>query len=187
MLAHYANNWWAFLLRGIIAIIFGLMLLFSPLMSGIAIVFVLGVFALVDGAVAVVGAIMNRKQFANWWAILLQGIVGILFGLIAIANPGGTALALLWVIAVWAVVIGVLGIYAGITLRKEIENELWLILTGVLLILFGVLTFLNPISGGGIILSIWAFLALFSGIFSIMLAFRLRGMQGAMTTKTSAA
>ncbi len=177
MLQQYAENWWAFLLRGIVGIIFGLMLLLEPLRAGLAIIFVLGVFALLDGAVAVVGSVINRKEFPNWWVILLQGVVGIFFGLIAIFNPVIAGLAILWVIAAWAIVIGILGVVAGIALRKEIEGEVWLILFSIFLILFGVLTFLNPIQGGGIILSVWAFLALLSGIMSILLAFKLRGMK----------
>lgn len=187
MLRQYVENWWAFLLRGIVGIVFGLMLLFWPLMSGLAIIFVLGVFALMDGAFAVVGAIVNRKQFANWWVILLQGILGILFGLIAIFNPVIAGLAILWVIAAWAIVIGVLGIYAGITLRKEIQGEFWLILLSALLVLFGVFTFMEPVQGGGVILTIWAFFALLSGIFSVILAFKLRGMKNQLTGGVTAA
>lgn len=177
MLAHYVENWWAFLLRGIVGIIFGVMLLLYPLMSGLAIIFILGVFALVDGVLAIAGAVFNRKHFPEWWAILLQGIFGVLFGLVAIVNPVIAGLAILWVIAAWGIVIGVLGIYAGITLRKEIQGEFWLILAGVFLILFGILIFLNPVQAGAIIVTIWAILALMSGVSSIMLALKLRGMK----------
>jgi uncharacterized membrane protein HdeD (DUF308 family) len=86
-------------------------------------------------------------------------------------------LAILWVVAAWAIVIGVLGIWAGITLRKEIQGEFWLILLSALLILFGILTFVNPIQGGGILLYVWAFFALFSGVSSVMLAFKLRALK----------
>ena len=181
MLAHYTENWWAFLLRGLVAIAFGIILLISPIMSGISIVVVLGAFAFVDGIFAIVGAVVNRKEYANWWVILLQGIIGVLFGLVAFFNPFGTGLAILWVIAAWAIVIGILGIYAGITLRQEIKGEFWLILFSVLLIVFGVLTFLNPGPTAVFLLYVWGFSAIFSGISSVMLSFKLRSMKGQTT------
>jgi uncharacterized membrane protein HdeD (DUF308 family) len=186
MLQQYVENWWAFLLRGIVGIIFGLLLIFWPLMSGLALVFVLGIFAMVDGIIAVVGSIMNRKQFDRWWVILLQGIIGILFGLIAVFNPVIAGLAIIWVIAAWAIVIGILGVWAGISLRKEIQGEFWLILVSALFIIFGIVAFMNPEAAGGFLLVVWGIIALVGGIISVILAFKLRGLRGQFSEGTPA-
>lgn len=182
MLAHYTENWWAFLLRGIVAILFGIVLVvYPPALTAATLVIVLGAFAFVDGVFAIVGSVMNRKAYANWWIILLQGIIGVLFGVVAFFNPFGTALAILWVIAAWAIVIGILGIWAGITLRNEIQGEFWLILFSVLLILFGILTLFEPGIVGTFLLYIWGFSAIFGGISGVMLSLKLRGMKGQTT------
>jgi uncharacterized membrane protein HdeD (DUF308 family) len=113
---------------------------------------------------------------------LLEGVVSVLAGLGAILFPGLTALTLLYLIAAWAIITGVFEIMAAIRLRKEIEGEFWMGLSGLLSIVFGVFLFLSPGVGALSVLTIIAVYAIVFGIFLIMLAFRVRGMSGSTST-----
>src|SRR5262245_52837216 len=126
-----ADNWWLLLLRGVASIIFGVLAFIWPGLTLVALIFLWGAYAIVDGAIAVWAAISGRSaQLAPRWWLAIVGIVGLLAGLVAFASPGLTALVLLMFIAAWAIVIGVMEIWGAIQLRKEIEGEWWLILSG---------------------------------------------------------
>jgi len=170
-----AKNWWALALRGIAAIVFGILALVLPGVTLAVLVLLFGAYALVEGVFNVVAAIRGRGDGSSWWALVLEGSVSIAAGIVAILVPGLTALALLYMIAAWAVVTGVLEIVAAVRLRRQITGELWLALNGVLSIVFGVLTFLVP--GAGALSLAWligAYAVLF-GLLLLGLAFRLRG------------
>jgi uncharacterized membrane protein HdeD (DUF308 family) len=169
------KNWWALALRGIAAIVFGILTLVLPGVTLAALILLFGVYALVEGVFNVVAAIRGRGDGPPWWALVLEGLVSIAAGIVAILVPGLTALALLYMIAAWAVVTGVLEIVAAVRLRRQITGELWLALNGVLSIVFGALTFLVP--GAGALSLAWligAYAVLF-GVLLLGLAFRLRG------------
>src|SRR5258707_14733055 len=122
-----ANNWWAFVLRGILAIAFGLIAFFMPGIALLTLVFMFGFYAIADGVFNLVAAFRRTgPEQQPWWALLLEGIVSIIAGAIAIFIPGLTAVVLLYIIAAWAVVTGVFEIAAAIRLRKQITNE-WLL------------------------------------------------------------
>ena len=163
-----AKNWWALALRGIAAIVFGILALVLPGVTLAVLVLLFGAYALVEGVFNVVAAIRGRGDGSPWWALVLEGSVSIAAGIVAILVPGLTALALLYMIAAWAVVTGVLEIVAAVRLRRQITGELWLALNGVL-------TFLVP--GAGALSLAWligAYAVLF-GLLLLGLAFRLRG------------
>ncbi len=123
-----ARNWWAFVLRGILAILFGLMAVFLPGMALMTLVLLFGIFAITQGVFELISAFRTTPTPSEqpWWALLLEGIVGIAAGLVALLWPGLTALALLYVIAAWAVISGILEIVAAIRLRKQITgNGCW--------------------------------------------------------------
>jgi len=168
------RNWWVVLLRGVAAVLFGLISFFLPEASFAALVLVFGAYALADGVLTILSAIRHRGEIDRWWVVFLQGLVGVAVGVATLIWPGITALALLYVIAIWALVTGVLEISAAIRLRKVITGEWLLILLGVASIAFGVLLALFPIAGA-LALTIWigAF-ALASGALLIALALRLR-------------
>lgn len=169
-----ARNWWVVLLRGIAAIVFGIITFVAPAISFAALVFIFGAYALVDGVLAVVSAIRWRGATDRWWVLLLEGLAGIAAGVVTFIWPGISALALLYVIAAWALVTGVLEIAAAIRLRKIITGEWLLALIGILSIVIGVMLALFP-SAGALALVIWigAYVAA-SGVLLIALAFRLR-------------
>jgi uncharacterized membrane protein HdeD (DUF308 family) len=167
-------SWSALALRGVLAILFGLLVFAWPGISLWVLVVFFGANALIDGVLALVAAVRGSASGARWWGMLLQGILGIATGIITFVWPGLTALVLLYFIAAWAIVIGVFEIVAAIRLRKEIEGEWLLALRGVLAIAFGVILFANP--GAGALALVWL-IRVFSialGMIELILAFRLR-------------
>src|SRR5262245_47575343 len=125
-----SRYWWMTLLQGLIAILFGLALFTQPLISLVTLTLLFGAFAFVDGIGNVVRAFGGRLANDRWWVTLLAGLCGIVVGVLTFFNPGTTALALLFFIAIWAIVIGALEVVTAFRLRKEIEGEFWLILGG---------------------------------------------------------
>lgn len=176
MLAMLARNWWVLALRGVFAIIFGILALVWPLTALITLVLLFGAYALVDGVFAVIAGIASIGRDQRWWAMLLEGLAGIIIGLLTFFWPGNTALILLYFIAAWALITGVLEIVAAIQLRRLITNEWMLILGGVLSIIFGVLLFAFPGSGALSLVWLIGIYAIIFGISMIALAFRLRSM-----------
>lgn len=176
MLTMMSRNWWLVALRGLIAFLFGLALLIWPGPGLIVLVALFGAYALVDGIFAVVSSLTHRTTNPNWWVVLLEGIAGIVIGVLTFFWPGMTAFALLYLIAAWAVITGVLEIIAAVHLRKEIDNEWLLGISGVLSIIFGLFAFFYPGAGAlSIVLIIGAYAVVF-GILLMILGFRLRGM-----------
>jgi uncharacterized membrane protein HdeD (DUF308 family) len=174
MLHTLARNWWALALRGLAAVLFGLLTFFVPAITLVTLVLLFGVYALIDGFFNVIAFF---RVPAHHWALLIEGIVGIIAGVLTFAWPTITAIVLLYVIAFWAIFTGAFEIIAGIRLRKVITNE-WLLLgLGALSLLFGILILFAPGVGAlAIVLWIGAYACVF-GIALLALAFRLRGHQ----------
>ncbi len=172
LLAAVARDWWAVLLRGLAAIAFGAVCFVWPAISLLALVLVWGAYALVDGVGAIVWGARSR-----WWSMALVGAVSVAAGLVAFFWPGITALALLYLIAAWAIVRGVAEIVAAIALRKQITNEWMLAVGGILSIVFGALVAAFP--GAGALSVVWV-IGLFSiafGVVAVALSLRLRSLQ----------
>ena len=169
-----ARNWWLLLLRGIAGIIFGVLTFFWPEFSLVALVLLFGAFAFADGVFTFINGIRERRANDRWWLLILQGLMGIGAGVVTAIWPAISALALLYVIAAWALVTGALEIAAAIRLRKVIEGEWLLALSGIASVLLGILLFVFPGPGAlAVVLWIGAY-ALVSGVLLIVLAFRLR-------------
>jgi uncharacterized membrane protein HdeD (DUF308 family) len=177
MMPVLARNWWALVIRGVVAVLFGLAAFFWPLLTLAALVLLFGAYALVDGIFAIVAAVTVADPQARWWVLLIEGIVGILAAAVTFAWPGITALALLYVIAAWAVVTGVLQIVAAVRLRQEIDNEWLLGLSGIVSVLFGLYVAIFP--GPGALAVVWVIgtYALITGVLFIALGLQLRGRQ----------
>ncbi len=171
-----SQSWWLYLLRGIAAIIFGVLAFIAPGATILALVLVFGIYALVDGVLAVIAAFRMREVVNQWWVVLLEGLVGIIAGVIALVYPQITAIALLLVIAFWAIFTGIMEIIAAIRLRREIKNEWTLILSGVLSVILGVVLVAYPLVGAvGVVWAIGAYAILF-GVLMVVLAFKVRGI-----------
>jgi uncharacterized membrane protein HdeD (DUF308 family) len=168
-----AKNWWLLLLRGIAAIVFGVLAFAWPGITIVSLVIVYGAYALVDGLFAIYAAIAGGNTAPRWW-LAIVGVAGVLAGIISFVNPVLVGLWLLMLIAAWAIVSGIFEIIGAIRLRKEIDNEWWLILHGVISVLFGLLLFASPASGAvGLIWVIGAY-AIVAGVILCALAFRLK-------------
>jgi len=176
MLAALARNWWATLIRGIAAVIFGLLAFFWPGATGFALVILFGAYALVDGIFALIGAIRAAESHERWIALAVEGIIGLIIAAITFFTPGITAIALYWLIATWAVLTGILEIVAAVRLRQLVRNELLLILGGVLSIAFGVLLVIYPMIGILTVIYLIGFYAIVFGVMLIGLSFRLRSI-----------
>ena len=167
------RHWWVLAVRGGFAVLFGLAALFWPGITVLALVILFGLYALVDGVFALVGAI--RGGFGrSRGAAAVTGAAGILLGLAALFWPGITAFVLLMLIAAWAVVVGVFEIVSAIALRREIEGEWFYIAAGVLSVVFGVLLFAWPASGAVALVWLIGAFAIVVGAMMIGAAFRLR-------------
>ncbi|HSO46594.1 MAG TPA: HdeD family acid-resistance protein [Rhizobiaceae bacterium] len=169
-----ARNWWLLLLRGLLSIVFGVLAFIWPGITILTLVFFYGAYALVDGVFAVIAAIRGEGGASPRWWLAAEGFLGIAAGIFAFAMPGLTTFALLMLIAAWALVRGVFEIVGAIRLRKEIDNEWMLILSGLLSVLFGAMMLVLP--GAGALALVWviASWAVAIGIMLVILAFRLR-------------
>jgi uncharacterized membrane protein HdeD (DUF308 family) len=174
-----------FAIRGVVAVIFGVLALIWPGQALLALVLLFGAYALVDGIFAVIAGIAARRYFERWWAVLLEGIVGIIIGLLVFIWPNITALVLVYFIAAWALITGIFEIVAAIQLRRVITGEWMYILGGLLSITFGILLFVFP--GSGALSLVWmiGIYAIVFGISEIIFAFRLRGLRHELKSATA--
>lgn len=172
MRAFLSKYWWVFLVRGLVAILFGVLAFAMPGLTLASLVIVIGAYMLVDGALALAAAITGQTAVENRWLLGLQGVLGVAVGLLTFFQPGITAIGLLVFIVAWALAVGVLQIVVAIMLRKEIEGEFWLGLSGALSIVFAVLVMMNPDQGAVAI--IWAIGGYAVVVGALLVAFSLR-------------
>lgn len=168
-----AKNWWLLLLRGVAAIVFGILALAWPGLTLLTLIFLYAAFALTDGVIAIIAAITGSAPAGRWW-LAIVGLIGVAVGALTFMLPGMTALILLYTMAGWAVATGVFQIIGAIRLRKEIDNEWLLILSGVISVLFGLGVMVHP--GAGALALVWVIgtYAIIAGVTYIGLAFRLK-------------
>ena len=171
-----SRYWWVIALRGAVAILFGVLAFAWPGVTLSALVLLFGAYAVVDGVAAVVVGIKDYGERERWWATLLGGLVSLGAGIVTFMMPGLTALTLLTLIAIWAVMRGIFEIVAAIRLRKEIEGEWLMALAGALSIAFGLYMFAFP--GSGAVAVVWwiGAYAVAIGLMLVVLGFRARGM-----------
>lgn len=168
-----ASRWWALVLRGVVAILFGVLALTAPAAGLVALVVMWGVYALVDGVFTLVVAAHSARANRSWGWMLLSGLASIATGVATFAWPGITAMVLLLLIASWAIVTGITEIAAAIELRHQISGEWLLAASGVLSILFGALLFANPGSGALAVVWIIGVYAILLGVLFVVLGVKL--------------
>jgi len=169
-----ARNWWSLVIRGLVAISVSVIAVVWPGITLAALVLLFGAYALIDGVVSLAGAVKAARAHERWLVLVLEGIAGIVIAAITVLWPGVTAFALIWIIAVWALVTGVFEIAAAIRLRKHVAGEWLLALGGVLSILFGFLIMLFPLAGAVAIAYLVGSYAFVFGVVLMTLGFRLR-------------
>jgi uncharacterized membrane protein HdeD (DUF308 family) len=178
------HHWWTLAIRGLIAVLFGIIAILWPGRTLLVLVILFGVFVLLDGIMAAIVSIQERKSSRWWWVLLLEGLAGIIIGVLTFISPAVTALVLLYLIAVWALVTGFLEIAEAFSGRLSIVQEWTLALAGLISILLGILLAVQPVAG---LLSLVWLIGVYAIIFGILLivrAFQFRSapFKGASTT-----
>jgi uncharacterized membrane protein HdeD (DUF308 family) len=180
-----ARNWWSLVLRGVVAILVGIVTFAWPGITVGALVLLFGAYALLDGILSLTGAWKASRAHERWGALVLEGIAGLVAAAITVLWPGITTVALVYVIAAWALVTGVFEIAAAVRLRQYIAGEWLLILSGIASILFGFLAIVLPLAGAlAIALGIGIYAVVF-GTLLIVLGFKLRNWSRTVHAGTS--
>jgi uncharacterized membrane protein HdeD (DUF308 family) len=172
-----ASNWDLFLVRGILAILFGIGILLLPAITVIVLVVMFGAYALVDGIILSVIAIKDRKEHSDWWLLLLTGLVNIAAGVVSFGWPGITAISLFYLIVAWAIATGISEVIFAIRFHKEIEGEWLMVVNGLVSVGFGILLIAQPVAGVLAVLWLIGSYAIAYGVMLLVLAFRLRNLQ----------
>jgi uncharacterized membrane protein HdeD (DUF308 family) len=170
--------WWLVLFQGLAAVALGIVLLFRPRATVLILVQLLGVFFLVDGAFILFKSLRGRKRFGLWgWGVMI-GTLSILAGMVVLARPLASAVltgtVLVTFLALAALAWGLISLLTGIRLRREIRGEWSMILGGLLSLGIGVLLLSRPLLTAVALICLIAVFSVLSGIFSLILAFRLR-------------
>jgi uncharacterized membrane protein HdeD (DUF308 family) len=171
------RHWWVPVLRGVAAIIFGIIAFAYPGLTLAVLVILFGAWVLVDGVFRVIGAIGHRASDPDWGWQLVIGILGIIIGFLTFHAPAVTVLALVIYIAAWALMIGATEIVVAIKLRREIKGEWFLILMGLLSILFAIILLWNPLPGALALVWLIASYAIVFGFLGIIFGLRLRSLK----------
>ncbi len=174
MFEFWSRYWWVPVVRGLVAIALGVFAFVWPIATITALVLVFGAVAVADGMLAIGAAIAARKLTSDWWVLLVQGFVGIAIGVLTVVYPAITALALLVLMAVWAIGLGVLQVVAAVKLRRDISGGWWLVLGGLLGIAFGILLMSNPVAGAVAVLWLIGIFAIAWGVMQMVGGFDLR-------------
>jgi len=176
MFTQLFRKWWLFAAGGVLAIVFGILALTRPEQTLQALALVFGAFALVDGIFAAIAGIALHGHIERWWAVLLEGVTGIVIGLLTFFWPNTTALVLLYFIGTWAVITGVFEIVAAIQFRRIIAGEWAFILGGLLSVILGILLFVFPAVGAVSLVWLIGIYAIAAGATEMIFAFRLHSL-----------
>jgi uncharacterized membrane protein HdeD (DUF308 family) len=173
MSAALAKNWWAIALRGLLAIIFGLIALFVPAATMLSLVLLFSAYMLLDGVFAIVAAVRAARKHERWGLLVFQGVIDIVAGVVAFLWPGITVIAFVLLVAAWALVSG--GLMLGAAFRLKIDHgRWWLALGGIASLIYGALLIVAPLIGA-LVMTWWlgAYAVVF-GVALLVLAFKLR-------------
>ena len=182
MMEAISSRWWVFLLRGIAALIVAAVAFTKPGAALIALVLVLGFYSFVIGALAMAVAATGVAG-DRWWALLLEGIVGIVAALLIWSWPVASAIAFVYFVAAWLILSGIVQLVAGFRLRDLIPNEWLYILSGVISVAFGIWVFRSPQQGAVATAFLFGWYFLIAGILQIGFALRLRSFNTAVIGK----
>jgi uncharacterized membrane protein HdeD (DUF308 family) len=182
-----ATNWWSLVVRGVAALLFGVLTIMWPGITLTALVFLFAAYALIDGIVNIAGMVKAIHRHDRWGVLLLEGIVGVAAAAVAVAWPAITAVALVYLIAAWAIVTGGFEVAAAVRLRKHVSGEWLLALSGIASLVFGILLMIAPLTGA-LVIALWiGAYALIFGALLVVLGFRLQRWGKAHTSGPSMA
>ena len=168
------RHWWTFVLRGVLAILFGIVAVIWPGLTVATLIVIFGAYLLVDGVFSIGAAFVNGGN-GRWVQYLLIGVIDVIIGLATLIWPGVTALGLIWFIGIWSVIVGVLQIFGSFRLRQSVGNEIWALVSGVLAVLVGLYLMVFPGSGAVALVWVIGIYAIVFGAMLMALGFQLRG------------
>lgn len=174
MLQAVSAQWWILLVRGLVAIALGIIALLFPAAMALVIALLFGAYALVDGIIAIVASLRMSHAEGRWWWLLVEGIIGVVFGIAALVWPAISLLALVYLMAFWALATGITAITTAWRLRAVVHGEWLWIAGGIVSIVFGLGILLAPGLGALALVVVFAWYAIFFGIAFVGVAFRLR-------------
>ncbi len=172
MLETLQKNWWLIAVRGVLAIVFGILAIASPYIVIFSLITFFAFFAILSGFFILTLAFLGETD--NKGLRIIEGLLFLGAGIVVLLNPLTALGGIMIFIAAWAILSGIIHIVGAIKMRKVITNEWLLILNGAISIIFGILLAGNLIQGAGVMLMVFGAFAILSGIFSIMLAFRIK-------------
>ncbi len=181
MLAAVTSKWWVFVVRGIAAILFGVLAYVWPGMTIVALAILFGAYAFVEGVLCVAAAFAPFAG-SRWWALLLEGILGLVVAFFVFTQPLISAAALVYTFGFWAIFTGIMEIVAGVQLRDVLGNEWLYVLGGIASIVFGVLIFRNPEAGAVAMAWLIGFYAVLFGLMGVVLGIRLQKLNQSAVT-----
>ncbi|HMQ68971.1 MAG TPA: HdeD family acid-resistance protein [Ignavibacteria bacterium] len=174
MLEKIQKKWWLVLLRGILAVIFGIIALVSPGIVLISLLFYFGFVALFSGIFLIIEGIAVKDDDRG--IRIMEGILSLIFGILFIAMPGFVISFVMYFIAFWAIIGGIMQIIYAIKLRKEITNEWMAVFNGVITLIFGILVLTNIFAGASTLVMLFGIFALISGFLLIGLSFKVKSV-----------
>lgn len=174
----HQGSWWSLLIKGIAAVVIGILALSNPEGVFTTLMRFFGIFVLVVGIVATIGGIMQRRQSDKWLVMLIPGLVGIIIGIVAIAWPARTVRVVAFLIAIWALVHGVSEIYSALRLRKDVKGEWVPLIVGIASVVLGILLIVGPLTAAAIVTWLVGLFLLILGVFWLILAFRAWSWKG---------
>lgn len=174
MLTFLFKNWWVLLLKGVLLVMFGLLAFISPGITLTTLVIWFSIYMMIDGAFSIFGVISNWKTEEDKWLLLAEGAIGLILGFLIYRSPGTFVSFIAFIISFWSIFLGIARIAMAIQLRKEIQGEGWLILMGLLSIIFGIIVFTQPAVGIATLMWMIGLFALLIGFLLILLSFKLR-------------
>lgn len=174
MLETVQKKWWVLLLRGILLLIFGLLAVAIPGMVMATFLFYFGVIAIFSGIFVIIEGLMSAEGKGSH---IMEGLFYVIFGILFIVMPGFVVSLGLYIIAFWALFAGVFMIVNAVKMRKVINNEWLIILNGIITVIFGLLIFANVIAGAEVIIMVFGFYAIFSGVMMMLLSFKVKGLK----------
>lgn len=171
-----ARSWWVLLLYGLVALVFGAVAILQPLAAATALVWAIGVMAVVEGVISLVALFGGNSGVSRGW-LAVYALASLVFGVLAVINPLATASVLVLLLAVWLIVAGIHRIVFAVRVRRHIQGEWLLILSGVLAIVLGALLVANPLAGVAVT-TLWIGIgSLIYGVLQVVVAFRLRRLR----------
>ncbi len=180
MLAQLKQNWWILALRGVLAVLFAILAFLWPVATAFAFVFILAAFAFVEGIFALAGAFGWGLPAGQRLVLVLIGVLGLAVGILAVLYPGITAVTLVFFVAWWAIVTGILQLVVAVEMRKSIPNDWLLVLSGLISVAFGVLLIWRPLAGVLTLAYLFGFYALIYGFMLLGLSFRVKRLGEAL-------